>query len=60
MEIFPIHLDILIVWIHEAESGDVGAGVLELLHVHQMQVLVNVRVFIIITTSALIACVNAD
>ena len=60
MEIFPPHLDITIVWIHEAEGGDVGAGVLELLHVHQMQVLVNVRVFIIITTSALIACVNAD
>ena len=49
MEIFPQHLDILIVWIHEAEGGDIGAGVFELLHVHQMQVLVSVRVFIIIT-----------
>ena len=59
MEIFSHHLDILIVWVHQAEGGDVGAGVLELLHVHKMQVLVSVRVIIIIT-SALIAGINAD
>ena len=49
MEIFPHHLDIFIVWIHEAEGGDIGAGVFKLLEVHQMQILVSVRVVIIIT-----------
>ena len=49
MEIFPHHLDIFIVWIHQAEGGDIGAGVFKLLDVHQMQILVSVRVVIIIT-----------
>ena len=41
MEIFSfsLDLDILIVWVHKAEGGDVSPGVFELLHVHQVQVL---------------------
>ena len=49
------NLDILIVWVHKAEGGDVGPGVFKLLHVHQMQVLG----VIIIITSGRITRVNA-
>ena len=48
------NLDILIVWVHKAEGGDVGPGVFKLLHVHQMQVL-----GVIIITSGRINRVNA-
>ena len=36
------YLDLFIVWVHEAEGGDVGSCVFKLLEVHQMQVLVSV------------------
>ena len=36
------YLDLFIVWVHEAEGGDVGSCVFKLLEVHQMQVLVGV------------------
>ena len=49
------NLDILIVWVHKAEGGDVGPGVFKLLHVHQMQVLG----VIIIITSGRMTRVNA-
>ena len=49
------NLDILIVWVHKAEGGDVGPRVFKLLHVHQMQVLG----VIIIITSGRITRVNA-
>ena len=56
MEMFSIlnNLDILIVWVHKAEGGDVGPRVFKLLHVHQMQVL-----GVIIITSGRITRVNA-
>lgn len=49
------YLDILVVWVHKAEGGDVGPGVFKLLQVHQMQVLG----VIIIITSGRMTRVNA-
>ena len=78
MEIFSfsLDLDILIVWVHKAEGGDVGPGIFELLHVHQVQVLgviimiiiltppclyqMQVLVVIMIIISGLITCVNTS
>ena len=41
MEIFSfsLDLDILIVWVHKAEGGDVGPSVFELLQVNEMKIL---------------------
>ena len=52
MEIFSfsLDLDILIVWVHKAEGGDVGPRVFELLHVHQVQVLGVIIIIIISLT----------
>ena len=56
MEIFSfsLDLDILIVWVHKAEGGDVGPSVFELLHVHQVQVLGVIIIIIILTPPCLV------